>query len=53
MAADLESAGHHVSNGYGDLKGKTFRVGHFGDHTEADLDELLDLASAAIARQRR
>jgi HAD superfamily phosphoserine phosphatase-like hydrolase len=53
LCAELEEAGHHVSNGYGDLKGKTFRVGHFGDHTEADLATLLDLASRAVARQRR
>lgn len=53
MSADLEAAGHHISNGYGDLKGKTFRVGHFGDHLESDLEELLGLAAEAIARQRR
>jgi len=30
-----------ISNGYGDLKGKTFRIAHMGDTTEADVANLL------------
>jgi aspartate aminotransferase-like enzyme len=30
-----------ISNGYGPLKGKNFRVAHMGDTTMADLEELL------------
>ncbi|MFC1691651.1 pyridoxal-phosphate-dependent aminotransferase family protein [Nanoarchaeota archaeon] len=30
-----------LSNGYGDLKEKTFRISHMGDYTEDDIKELL------------
>ena len=30
-----------LSNGYGKLKEKTFRIGHMGDWTVADIQELL------------
>jgi len=30
-----------IANGYKDLKEKTFRIGHMGDHTPADIRELL------------
>jgi len=29
-----------ISNGYGDLKGKTFRIAHMGDTQMADLETL-------------
>jgi aspartate aminotransferase-like enzyme len=47
--AALEERGHKVSNGYGDLKNKTFRIGHMGDHTEADLGQLLGAADEVLA----
>ena len=37
----LKERGLEISNGYGDLKGRTFRIGHMGDHTEAELEQLL------------
>lgn len=43
----LKSMGHEISNGYGDLKNKTFRIGHMGDHTEQALEELLAAADQA------
>jgi aspartate aminotransferase-like enzyme len=30
----------HLSDGYGALKGKTFRIAHMADLTEADMAEL-------------
>jgi aspartate aminotransferase-like enzyme len=45
----LAERGFEISNGYGDLKGKTFRIGHMGDHTEAGLEELLAAADAVLA----
>ncbi|TAJ23379.1 MAG: hypothetical protein EPO68_03285 [Planctomycetota bacterium] len=39
--ASARKAGYVVSNGYGRLKGQTIRVGHMGDHTEADLERVL------------
>ncbi|MEZ5976606.1 MAG: HAD-IB family phosphatase [Planctomycetota bacterium] len=52
FVTDLKAVGFEISNGYGDLKGKTFRIGHMGDHTEADLEALLAAATDAIARRR-
>jgi len=51
LISDLAEKDQLISNGYGDLKGKTFRIGHMGDHTEAGLVELLEDADEAIARQ--
>ncbi len=40
--------GLRISNGYGDLKGKTFRIGHMGDHTVADVRGLLATIDALL-----
>jgi aspartate aminotransferase-like enzyme len=32
MAKRATAAGYKIDQGYGDLKGKTFRIGHMGDH---------------------
>jgi aspartate aminotransferase-like enzyme len=45
----LAERGFEISNGYGDLKGKTFRIGHMGDHTEASLEDLLRAADEVLA----
>lgn len=39
----LAKRGETISNGYGELKGQTFRIGHMGDHDEAGLAKLLRL----------
>jgi len=44
----LKAEGILVSNGYGDLKGKTFRIGHMGEHTMDDLKDLLQRFDAAL-----
>lgn len=44
----LKAQGILVSNGYGDLKGKTFRIGHMGEHTMSDLQDLLQRFDAAL-----
>ncbi len=31
-----------ISNGYGPLKGKTFRIAHMGDTRPPELEQLLD-----------
>jgi len=38
-----------IANGYGGLKGQTFRIGHLGDHSEADLAELLRQLTGVIS----
>jgi len=52
LIAGLKERGHEIGNGYGDLKGKTFRIGHMGDHTEAGLAEMLALADEVVAAIR-
>ena len=37
----LKSKGYEISNGYGEVKGSTFRIGHMGDITPSMLKELL------------
>ena len=41
LNAFLRQRGMILSNGYGALKGKTFRIGHMGDCQLSDLDRLL------------
>lgn len=47
-------AKHHVSlgDGYGKLKEKTFRIGHMGDWTLPELDQLLGWCDAALGFKR-
>jgi aspartate aminotransferase-like enzyme len=39
----LKSKGYEISDGYGDVKGKTFRIGHMGDTTPAGVRQLLSV----------
>lgn len=39
---DLGDRGFQISNGYGDLKDKTFRIAHMADCTVQDVNELLE-----------
>ncbi len=48
---EIERAGHKLGSGYGDLKGKAFRIGHMGDHTLDDLEDLLQQAERALRLQ--
>jgi len=41
-----------IANGYGQLKGKTFRVAHMGDTQVADINTLLNALSTYIARHQ-
>jgi aspartate aminotransferase-like enzyme len=41
LAERASSAGFKVDQGYGDLKGRTFRIGHMGDHPPERLQALL------------
>ena len=41
LTAGLAERDLQISNGYGPLKGQTFRIGHMGDHTEEGLEALL------------
>jgi len=49
LIAGLKEHGHEIGNGYGDLKNQTFRIGHMGDHTPEQLDQLLTAADEVLA----
>jgi aspartate aminotransferase-like enzyme len=52
LIAGLKERGHEIGNGYGDLKDKTFRIGHMGDHTDARLRTMLSAADEVVAGLR-
>ena len=52
LIAGLKARGFEISDGYGELKGRTFRIGHMGDHDEAGLERLLAAADAELASAR-
>ncbi|MCR9248421.1 MAG: alanine--glyoxylate aminotransferase family protein [bacterium] len=41
LAERAADSGFKLDKGYGDLKGKAFRIGHMGDHDEGRLERLL------------
>lgn len=49
LVAGLAQRDLQISNGYGALKGETFRIGHMGDHTLEGLEELLCAADEVLA----
>lgn len=42
LTGKLLDRGYRISNGYGALKGKTFRIAHMGDTQPEELEELLN-----------
>ncbi len=44
----VAAAGWVVGGGYGKLSESTIRIGHMGDHTVAEVDELLDVMSGVL-----
>ncbi|MFN0205021.1 MAG: pyridoxal-phosphate-dependent aminotransferase family protein [Planctomycetota bacterium] len=48
----LRAMGHEISDGYGKLKGNTFRIGHMGDHSPGDVRALLACADVALREVR-
>ncbi len=48
----LQARGMQISNGYGKLKDKTFRIAHMGDVTCAELEELLQNMTAYLEEHR-
>lgn len=45
----LSAQGYSISNGYGDLKGKTMRIAHMGDRTEEEMNALFAAMEKALA----
>jgi aspartate aminotransferase-like enzyme len=40
LNGELGKRGMQISNGYGDIKEKTFRIAHMGDLTMADMKDV-------------
>ena len=41
LCNDLKTRGYEISNGYGNLKGKTFRIAHMADMQMSDMEDLI------------
>jgi aspartate aminotransferase-like enzyme len=48
VVSALFDRGWVIGGGYGKLKESTFRIGHMGDHTVEELDELLDVLTGVL-----
>jgi aspartate aminotransferase-like enzyme len=44
----MKARGYTIATGYGALKESTIRIGHMGDHTVAELDELLGVLAEVL-----
>ena len=51
MLQAMTTQGYALSDGYGDLKGKSFRIAHMGDVTAEELEMVLRLLSAYLDGQ--
>lgn len=49
VVAGMFERGWVIGGGYGNLKDSTFRIGHMGDHTLDELDELLAVLSEVVS----
>lgn len=50
IAADAKARGFVIATGYGKLKDSTFRIGHMGDHTVDELEELLAVLQDVLVK---
>jgi aspartate aminotransferase-like enzyme len=48
VVADLKARGWVIGAGYGKIKDDTFRIGHMGDHTLEELEELLGALTEVV-----
>ncbi|MFX1498642.1 MAG: pyridoxal-phosphate-dependent aminotransferase family protein [Promethearchaeota archaeon] len=52
MVSILLDEGYRIVDGYGSLKGKTFRIGHMGEITVNELEEMLKVLTDIITKLR-
>ena len=52
MVSMLLGKGYRIVNGYGSLKNKTFRIGHMGEITLKDLEEMLKVLAEIVSELR-
>jgi aspartate aminotransferase-like enzyme len=50
LNAFLQTRAMRIANGYGPLKGKTFRIGHMGELGLDDVNELLEVMQEFLAQ---
>jgi aspartate aminotransferase-like enzyme len=48
VVAEMFARGWVIGGGYSQLKDSTFRIGHMGDHTVDELEELLDVLTEVV-----
>lgn len=48
VAAEAKQRGFVIATGYGRLKDESFRIGHMGDHTVEELNELLEVLTEVL-----
>ncbi|MCF7824359.1 MAG: alanine--glyoxylate aminotransferase family protein [Candidatus Marinimicrobia bacterium] len=49
LAEEMKKRNYLISGGYGDLKGKTFRIAHMGDLQIEDIDDVLNVLDEVIS----
>jgi predicted phosphoserine aminotransferase len=49
ICAALNARGYTIAPGYGAMKDRMIRIGHMGDHTVAELEELLDVLTDVVS----
>ena len=49
MVSTMLSKGYRIVNGYGNLANKTFRIGHMGEITVEELEEMLEILTEVIS----
>jgi aspartate aminotransferase-like enzyme len=49
LVSEMFERGWVIGGGYGRLKESTFRIGHMGDHTMVELEELLEVLTAVMS----
>ena len=49
VVSAMKERGFTIGGGYGKLREQTFRVGHMGDHTVAELDAVLDALGEVLS----
>ncbi|MFW9936516.1 MAG: pyridoxal-phosphate-dependent aminotransferase family protein [Candidatus Thorarchaeota archaeon] len=52
MVSTLMEKGYKIVNGYGDLRNKTFRIGHMGEITIEELNEMLEVLAKIISEMK-
>ncbi len=47
----MEQRGYYIGNGYGKLKNRAIRIGHMGDWSEKELEEMLTVLSEVLTER--